>query len=269
MPFGRAIAQPAAAASSVARRRPTIPGTKIEALLKIGRAHAGVARRAHVDAGGEVARDRRPGDQRPRAEQHELPARQLAQRVHDGARDDALVRAQLEHDRLALLRRREELRVDAGREQPVVAGEALLGGVAHLVGERDQRVDAAEQLLARRARGRIAEPVRRDERRDRERVGVAEREVRERRQPGLEAVDDVEAERERLAKVRLHADRDAELRPARDGDRRADRDHVGPLARGERAPAGEQVGRLRRRGDHRHLVPARAGARRRRRERGR
>ena len=212
-----------------------------------------------MDARSEVARDRRPCDQRARAKQHELPAWKLPQGVHDGARDDAFVRAQFEHDRLALLRRREELSVDAGRHDPVVTGEALFGGVAHFLGERDQRVDAAEQLLARRTRGRIAEPVRRDERRDRERVGVAEREVRERRQPGLEAVDDVESERERLAKVGLHADRDAELRAPRDGDRRPDRDHVGPLARGERAPAREQVGRLRRRCDDRDLVaPARS-----------
>ena len=83
----------------------------------------------------------------------------------------ALVRAQLDDDRLPLRRpARSSVGVDAGREQAVVAREALLGRVAHRLVERDQRVEPPEQLLALRARGRIAEPVRRDERRDRERV---------------------------------------------------------------------------------------------------
>ena len=102
-----------------------------------------------------------PADQRARAKEHDLPAGQLAHGVEDAARDLSLVRAQLDDDRLLLrLRRREERRVDARREQAVVAREALLGGCADLLGQRDQRVEPAEQLLALRPGRRVAEAVR-------------------------------------------------------------------------------------------------------------
>ena len=117
-----------------------------------------------------------------------------------------------------------------------------------------------EQLLALRARRRVAEPVGRAERRDGERVGLAQREVGERGQARLEAVDDVErpaGERER--QVRADADRDAHLRAARDRDGRPDGDHVArrrvPV---DDAPAGEQVGGARRGREHGHRVPERA-----------
>jgi hypothetical protein len=71
-------------------------------------------------------------------------------------------------------------------------------------------------------------------------------------------VHDVErALRERLPEVRLHTDWHAELRTARDGNRRADGDHVGLLAPQQRAPSGEQIGGARRRCDHRHFVTKR------------
>ncbi len=126
-----------------------------------GRAARGVPLRSRVHARGEVAGDRRAPDQRTRAQQHDLPAGKLAQRVHDPARDDPLVGAQLDDDRLPLRFRREQCSVDSRGENAVVAREALLRGIAHVVGERDQRVEPREQLLALRAGRRIAEPVRR------------------------------------------------------------------------------------------------------------
>ena len=86
----------------------------------------------------------------------------------------------------------EELERDAGRHQLVIAGEALLRGGADRLGQREQRVDPGEQLLALGARRWVAEPVGRAERRDRERGRLAEREVGDRRQARLEAVDEVE-----------------------------------------------------------------------------
>ena len=157
--------------------------------------------------------------------------------------------------------RREELEVDPGREDAVVAGEALGGRRGDLGGGGEQRVDPSEQLLAQRAARRIAEPLRREERRDGERLGVSEREVGDARQARLEAVDDVEAalaqgERD----VRADADRNAEARAAGDGDRRPDRDHLRGLAAVQRAAAGEQVGRAARWSEHRDRVPERRAA---------
>ena len=74
------------------------------------RAARGVALGARVHASGEVARDGGTADQRPRAEEHDVPARQLAQRADDAAGHDPLVRAQLDDDRLLLPRRREQRR---------------------------------------------------------------------------------------------------------------------------------------------------------------
>ena len=79
-PCGAAIAQPAAAASSVTRRRPSIPGTKIAAVFSSARA-LGASRAVRMWT--RPARSRGiagPGDQRPCAQQDELPAGQLAQR---------------------------------------------------------------------------------------------------------------------------------------------------------------------------------------------
>jgi hypothetical protein len=57
-----------------------------------------------------------------------------------------------------------------------------------------------------------------------------------------------------LTEVRLNADRDAELRTARDRYRRSDGDHVGRFAARERPAAGEQVGGTRRGREHSHRV---------------
>ncbi len=153
----------------------------------------------------------------------------------------------------------EQLGVDSGRHDAVVAGEALGGGRGRLPGRREEGVDASEQLLSERASRRIAEPLGREERRDAERLRVAQGEVRDARQSGLEAVDDVEAPLlERQVQVRAHADRDAEARPARHRHGRADRDHVGVLAARERTPAGDQVRRAGGGGQHGDRVAERS-----------
>ena len=190
-----------------------------------------VAQRAQLNASGELARNGGPADQGARSQQHGAPVRQLAQGEQNAARDDPLVRSQLDDDRLLLHARDVQARIDAGRKDPEVARETLLRRVADGGRQGDQQVEARQELLAQRPRGRVAEPVRRREGRNRERVRVAERKVREGGKPGIEAVDDVEAALlERLAQVRLHSDRDAQLRPRRDRDRRPHRDHVGALA---------------------------------------
>ena len=62
------------------------------------RSAGGVAGGAQANARREIARDRRPPDQRARPEEHDLPIRQLAHRVQHAAGDLAFVRAQLDHD---------------------------------------------------------------------------------------------------------------------------------------------------------------------------
>ena len=81
------------------------------------------------------------------------------------------------------------------RHELVAAREADGRGLGDVLARREQRVDACQQPLALRAARRIAEPLGREERRDRERRRVPEREIGEARQPRLEAVDDVEAAR--------------------------------------------------------------------------
>ena len=123
-------------------------------------ARGAVAGGSEMDAPRERPRDRRACDQRPRAEQHELPVGQAVQLLHHAARDHALVGAQLDDDRVRLGGRREQRRVDAGRQQPVVAREPLLRRRPCRLGQRDERIEAGQELLALRPGGRIAEPVR-------------------------------------------------------------------------------------------------------------
>ena len=166
---------------------------------------------------------------------------------------------ELDRDQLSLLAGLEQLGVDSGRHDAVVAGKALGCRGGRRLGGREQGVDASEQLLSQRAPRRIAEPLGREERGDAERLGVAQGEVRDARQSGLEAVDDVEASLlEREVEVRADADRDAEARPARHRQGRADRDHVGVLAARERSPAGDQVRRAGGRSEHGDRVPERS-----------
>ncbi len=137
----------------------------------------------------------------------------------------------------------EEVEIDARRDHPVVAREALGGGRGSLLRGGDQRVDPAEQLVAERPARGVGEALGREERRDGQRLRVAERQVGDARQRGLEAVDDVVlALAERQRDVGAHADRHAEARPARDGHARPDGDHVRRLAAVQGPPAGEEVG---------------------------
>ena len=119
------------------------------------------------------------------------------------------------------------LEVDARGDELVAPREAHRRGGGGLGGGREQGVDAAEQPLALRLPGWIGQPLRREERRDGQRGGVAQGEIREARQARLEPVYDVEAaggEPER--KVRAHADGDAHPAAARDRHRGAERDDV-------------------------------------------
>ena len=73
------------------------------------RAGRAVPGRPCRDPAREVARDRRPCDERRRPEQHGLPAGKLPQGVERAAHAGALVGAQLDHDALPLRAGREEL----------------------------------------------------------------------------------------------------------------------------------------------------------------
>ena len=170
-PRGWAIAQPAAAASSVTRRRPSTPGTKIAAVFSSAARAGAVARGAEVHA---AARSRgiagRPISGRVRSRTTSQPGSSRSC-AHDAACDHALVRAQLDDDRLLLA-------APARRASVSTPGES--SGSRRGTAPRPRRAprsesaisasSRAEQLLALRARRRVAEPVRRGERGDGERV---------------------------------------------------------------------------------------------------
>ena len=240
---------PAACASSVTRRRPSTPGTKIAALFSSA---AREAPSRAVRTRTRPARSRgiagRPISGRVRSRTTSQPGSSRSARSTPRATTRSFGRSSTTI--VLLLRRGEKSVVSTpGETSAVVAGEPLLGRGANGLVQRDQRVEPAEQLLALRAGGRIAEPVRRGERGDRERVGVAEREVGERRQPGLEAVHDVE-----LRPARARAPGSPGRRPARpsasgarSGSPARPRSRRRCSPRVERAAPGEQVGRPRRR----------------------
>ena len=190
----------------------------------------------------------RPARERLRPEQDELPLGELVQRANHRAGERPLRRPPLEHGQPALLPGTEELEVDAGRDDRVVAGEAFGRGVRRLAARRDEGVDATEQPLALNAAGRVAETLRREKARDGERLGIPQGQVRQARQAGLEAVHDVVApDREGEREVRAHADRHADPAPPRDRHRRPESNDVGVGAVEKRPPPGEQVGRPARR----------------------
>ena len=214
-----------------------------------------------MDAAAESARDRRPRRERLRPQEDGLPVRKLAQRREARRGPRA---SEPEWSSITI-----SLRFGAGAEELEVDARARRRGSRRGSARRrprrprpevaSKRVDPSEQLLAQRAARRVGEPLGREERRDGQRLGVAEREVGEARQARLEAVHDVEAalaQRER--EVRADADRDAEARSA------ARSGIAGPTAitsaaspRCERAAAGEQVGRAARRSEHGDRVPER------------
>ena len=159
--------------------------------------------------------------------------------------------------RAALRARPEELGVDAGRDDPVVAREAVGGGGRGRLRRRRSARRSGPAASPQSPPRRIAEPVGREEARDPERLGVAQGEVGDAREAGLEAVDDVEAALlQRQPEVRANADGDAEARAARHRHRRSDRDRLRVVAAGERTPPGGEIGRPARRSDHGDGVPS-------------
>ena len=85
-----------------------------------------------MGSAAEPRGDRRTTGKRFRAEEDELPVRQLVESAPYGAGQRALTRPPFEHDHPALLRGAEELRVDAFFDDPVLAGVALSRGVGSL-----------------------------------------------------------------------------------------------------------------------------------------
>ena len=213
---------------------------------------------SHAGPAAELRRNRRPSGQLLRPQVDELPVGQLAEGALDGASERALDGAPLEHDELPLLPGLEELGVDAFRDDPVVAREALRRRVGRLRRRGDEGVDPCEQLLALRLRGRVPEPLRREEARNAQCACIPEREVREARQAGLEAVDDVELSAgERCGQVRADSDRQADSASPRDRHGRAQRDQRRLEAVTQGAPARREVGRAVRRREDADRVAAR------------
>jgi hypothetical protein len=218
----------------------------------------GVACGTHADAAAQRARQRGPSAERTGAQQHELPVGLSTQLAYERSQQRPLRLPPLEHDHLLLLRRGEELGVDAERHDLVTAGEAELGGLSRLGARGEQRVEPAQQALALRLARRVREPLRREEGRGREGGRVAKRQVREARQPRLEAVHDVEAGLQGEREVRPHADRHAHAAAARDRHRGAEGDELGIEAVPERAASRCEVAGPVGRGEHGDRVPARA-----------
>ena len=258
MPGGSTIAAPAAAASRRSRFRPCGEGTKIAALFRSVGARLAGAKRHDPHSVEHRARHERAAEHRARAHEHDLPPRQLAQRAKHSARDRARKRAPLDHDHVTLGGRREALDVHALGDDAVVAGEALPRRRRGALGRREQRVDAVEQTLALRLARRVREALRREERRDREGLRVAECEVREARQSGLDSVNDVVAPfAERELEVEARTDRHAHLRAARDRHRRPDGDQLRVGAALQDLPPGCEVARAVRRSEDGHVVTER------------
>ena len=154
----------------------------------------------------------------------------------------------------------EELGVDAlGDDRGTRPGSARAAACGRLRRRATARRCAPSEPLALRRARRVAEPLGREEARDgRARARLAQREVREARQPRLEAVDDVE-----VARGRARARGSPARRPARRSGCGARSGTAGPTAISrrvgavaQRAPAGGEVGRAVRRREHRHRVPA-------------
>ena len=253
-------------------------GLQRESLLSTGCGHedrrfaegscalVGPPDRADVRAISERTRNRGTVREWLRVQQVQLPAVEVTQEPDERTGHRPPRDLELGRDDRSLPVRSEDGRVDSEREQPVIALEALRGGGERLLRRGEERVDPDSQSVASRSPRWIAEALGREERRGRQSIGGrGEREVREARKAGLDAVDDVVAsplQRER--EIRPDADGDSEVRSARDRDRRADRDHVWRLRASalERPAPGEQVTRSRRGSQHRHLVsdPAERGS---------
>ena len=160
---GSTIAHPEAAASSRRRRRPSADGTTIAAERRSS------ARASPVRPVRTWTRSRRRSGIDGRAASRPVrstiasQSSRLAKRAESGAHDGAAAGRRLDHDALRLLRGREEVEIDAGRDDRVGAGEAIAGAGRDLVARREKRVDPREQTVAVRASRREAEPLRVDE----------------------------------------------------------------------------------------------------------
>jgi hypothetical protein len=198
--------------------------------------------RSYVHAVLKPSRHVGTGARRP-PQQDQLPAGQLVQHPDTRAHERALRRPPLDDCEPSLPSRPEERDVDAGRKDAVVPGESLRRGLGDLVRSRQQCIDSAQEPFPLCPPGRVREPLGREEARHAERTRVAEREVGEARQAGLEAVDDVEAPvGERKGEVRAHAHWYSHLREPRDRQGWPQRDHVGRLAAKQCSPPCAQLG---------------------------
>ena len=154
-----------------------------------------------------------------------------------------------------------QLGVVARRDVAVPAREPSRGRLGHLLARRHERVEPREQALALGLRRRVAEPLVRQEGGDRQRLVVAQGEVGQAREPGLEPVHHVVAAlRQSEREIGADSDRDAHAAAPRDRDRRAERDRLRLGAVLERVAPGRQLAGARRRREHRHPVPAGAEA---------
>ena len=157
------------------------------------RSRRAVASRPDVHAVAKRSRDRGPSGERFRPQQEQLPVGELFQRAKHAPQQSALVWTPLEDDQVPFGAGSEQRRVDSLADDSVLARETHGRRLGRLLARRDECIHACEQPVALGLAGRVAKPLGREERCDRQRLRVAQREVRQRRQARLEAVHDVEA----------------------------------------------------------------------------
>ena len=126
------------------------------------------------------------------AQHDHLPVRQAAQGPQRRPDDAEARRGGLDDDQRSLLPGREQVEVDAERDDLELPGEALLRPLGDLGGRRREDVDARQEPVAVVPARRVAEPLAAREVGERARLGVEEREVAETRRRGVDRVDDVE-----------------------------------------------------------------------------
>ena len=171
-----------------------------------------------MEAASQRPGGRRPAGERLRPEHDELPVRECFELANHGSEESALRGTPFEDDRLALRGRGEEIEIDPRRDDAIAARKAESRRRRGLLARREQRVHACEQAQPLGAAGRVGEPFGRVEGRHGERLGVAQRQVGETRQSGLEAVHDVEpAGGEREREVGAGSHRNPHPAAARDG----------------------------------------------------
>ena len=211
--------------------------------------------RSNMNTATQAQRDVGPTGERALPQEHDFPAVMPVEAANRLPRGFALTRDELHDDLSPLPGRTKERTVDAWRDHRVVAGEPLAGGVRRSLRGGEQRVEPAQQPGSLRLSRGIKEALGREECRHGHRLGVSEREVRQARHTGLEAVDDVEPSlREGEREVRAHAHGDRHRAAARDGERWPDRHEVAELAALKRTASFAQVSRAGRRRENRDGV---------------